>query len=269
MSQGPPQSRLAGTVAIVTGGTSGIGRATCVALARRGALVTVVARTGSGLDKVVTEIARTESAQALPLALDVRSEDDMVEMARRTVARFGRIDALVACAGVARGEASRGRLVPHSVAQLPTAAWDEIVATNLRGVFLANRAVLPVMIGQGHGSIVNVSSARAGRFGLPYAAAYCASKFAVIGFSESIADEARHHGVRVQVVLPDVTDTPMLGEAAGPGNHLGAVLSPTRVADLILSLLHLPDDTVVLNPVIGRVGTTGRPVSLASESIAQ
>ena len=140
--------------------------------------------------------------EAIGFALDVRNENDMELMARGAVERFGRIDALVASAGLLRA----GR--PHLVQNTPTAEWDVVMDTNLRGVFLSNRAVLPVMTTQGYGVIINLSST-SGRRGLAYDAAYCASKFAVIGFSEALREEVRRHGVNVHVLLPGPVDTPI------------------------------------------------------------
>ncbi|HEU4402202.1 MAG TPA: SDR family NAD(P)-dependent oxidoreductase, partial [Candidatus Polarisedimenticolia bacterium] len=136
----------------------------------------------------------------------------------------------------------------QTVAETSLQAWDAVLETNLTGTFLANRAVLPCMLRQGRGNIVNLSST-SGRRGLALDAAYCASKFAVIGLTESLADELRPHGVRVQAVLPEVVDTPMLDQN-GPLGRPRDMLAPERVADFIVHLLGLPDDTLMLNPVV-------------------
>jgi NAD(P)-dependent dehydrogenase (short-subunit alcohol dehydrogenase family) len=230
-----------------------------MALAREGAFVVIVGRTLSRVTDTVAELEQVGGEEAaLGLVLDVRCERDMEEMISQTVTRFGRVDMLIACAGIARGKIS-GRLLPYPVAQMPTQEWDEVVDTNLKGVFLSNRAVLPVMISQRRGSIINVSSARAGQYGSPYAAAYCASKFGVVGFSESLAEEVRPFGVKVQVLLPDVTDTPMLNEH-GKGNIFGKTMQPARVADFIVHLLSLPADTILLHAVIASFGNQAGPV---------
>jgi NAD(P)-dependent dehydrogenase (short-subunit alcohol dehydrogenase family) len=254
----PNTGRLRGQIAIVTGGSSGIGRATCMALAREGAFVVVVGQTPARMTGTVAELERVLGAGgSLGLVLDVRLEADMEEMARQTIARFGRVDIMIACAGVGGGKHS-GRLLPYPVAQMPTQEWDEVVDTNLKGVFLSNRAVLPAMISQRSGSIINISSARGGRHGSPYAAAYCASKFGVVGFSESLAEEVRPFGIKVQVVLPDATDTPILGggEAA---SLFGRTLPPARVGDFIVHLLSLPEDTILLHSIIAPFGNQTGP----------
>jgi 3-oxoacyl-[acyl-carrier protein] reductase len=243
---------LAGTVAVVTGGSSGIGQATAVALAREGARVVVVGR-DSG--RVTTAASAIGDRAALGLALDVTSESDMDEMRRRTLARFGRIDILVAAAGVQR--APGPRRLPHAVAAMPVEEWDAVIDTNLKGVFLSNRAVLPAMLEQRRGWIVNIASARGALYGNPYAAAYCASKFGVIGLSESLAQEVSAAGVKVTAVLPDVVDTPILGQLGR--SRLGASIPPARVADFVVDLVTLPDDVVLPDPLIAPLLNAERP----------
>ncbi|HEV8440145.1 MAG TPA: SDR family NAD(P)-dependent oxidoreductase [Methylomirabilota bacterium] len=241
--------RLKGQVAIVTGACGGIGRATCLALAAEGATVSVVDVAPERVQALVNELeAQADGEGAAPrflgLALDVRRESDMHEMAAATLAGFGRIDILVAAAGVLRPKGTPPRLL----AQMPLSEWDEVLDTNLRGVFLSNRAVLPVMIRQRAGQIVNVSSVQ-GRQGHAYDSAYCASKFGVIGLSESLAEEVRGDGVRVQVLLPDAVETPMWSQN-GPIPPPAAMLPAARVAEFIVYLLTLPEDTVLVSPVI-------------------
>jgi NAD(P)-dependent dehydrogenase (short-subunit alcohol dehydrogenase family) len=252
---------LAGEVAIVTGGASGIGRATALALARVGARVVVVDVAPAAVETTVAEIAAATSAgrdpassptHAVGLVLDVRREADMEAMARETIEAFGGIDILVACAGILRARGTGPKLAVDTSA----AEWDEVVDTNLRGVFLSNRAVLPAMIRRRRGSIVNVSSV-AGRVGRAYDAAYCASKFGVIGFSEALAEEVRPSGIRVQTILPDAVDTPLLA-ANGPIPAPAHTLPPERVAGVIVFLLTLPEDTVLINPVVAPFRTRRR-----------
>jgi NAD(P)-dependent dehydrogenase (short-subunit alcohol dehydrogenase family) len=242
-------------VAIVTGGSSGIGRATCVALAREGARVCVIGRNTGRLEETVASLAPAAGDGHLALRLDVRREEDMAQMAARTLERFGRIDILVASAGISLNTSSTLKS-RAAVVDLPLAAWDEIIDTNLRGMFLANRAVLPAMIEQEAGEIVNVSSSLGTTSGWAYASAYCASKFGVMGLSEALAEEARDFGVRVQVMVPDAVDTPML-----QASHLAVVraLTPERVADCILEMLAAPEDTILVNPMIEPFNTAPGP----------
>jgi NAD(P)-dependent dehydrogenase (short-subunit alcohol dehydrogenase family) len=248
---------LDGRVAVVTGGGGGIGRATCRALAASGAAVVAVDRGRAGDDTAST--LTTEGSQAMGLSLDVTEPDDMAAMAERTLDRFGRIDVLVATAGLLRSGP------PSTVAQLPVEEWDLILGTNLRGVFLSNRAVLPAMLAQRQGTIVNLSST-SGRHGLAYDAAYCASKFGVIGFSESLAEEVGPHGVKVQVVLPGPVDT-ALWDQNGPLPRPSTILPPERVADLVVYLVSLPPDTMVVQPtVVGFRSRRRRPLTIQDTS---
>jgi NAD(P)-dependent dehydrogenase (short-subunit alcohol dehydrogenase family) len=254
---------IQGQVAIVTGGSSGIGRASCLALARKGASVVVVGKTPSRVFDAVAEVERAAHENCvLGLVLDVRHEEEMEEMSRRTLARFGRIDVLVASAGVGRASSSRDRLMPPPVAQMSSGEWDEVIDTNLKGVFSSNRAVLPTMIRQRRGWIINVSSSPGGLYGSPYAAAYCASKFGVLGFSESLSEEVSQFGVKVQVLLPDATDTPML-EDGGDGTVFGKTIPPGRVGDFVVHLLSMPEGTVLVNPLIAPLGNQSRPARYA------
>jgi len=194
--------KLDGQVAIVTGGSSGIGLATSTALASHGAHVVVVGRDNrhvrTALEDVTCKVGPT--ASVVGFTLDVRSEQDMNEMVRKTLDQSGRIDILVACAGIGKRQGSGGS-VPRPLSHLPIEDWDAILDTNLKGVFLSNRAVLSVMIKQRRGQIVNISSSPGGIFGQPFSAAYCASKFGVTGLSEALAAEVRRYGIRVHVVF--------------------------------------------------------------------
>ena len=248
-------------VVIVTGAAGGIGRATCLALAAGGAKVAAVDCSQEAVGSVVGEVVGA-GGEAVGLSRDVRLAEDMTTMAADVEERFGRIDALVACAGVLRGGP------PVRVASMPVAEWDLVVGTNLRGVFLSNRAVLPAMLRQREGAIVNLSST-SGRTGLAYDAAYCASKFGVIGFSESLAEEVRPYGIKVQTVLPGPVDTQMWRQN-GPLPRPAAILPAERVADLVLCLLTLPEDTVLVHPTIVafQSRSTRRQSSEPSESAA-
>lgn len=240
-AQGP----LKGRAAIVTGATAGIGKETCLALARAGANVVAVGRNLERLVRLTDELNEVdEDIRHLGLALDVRSPADMEEMARRSVDEFGGIDILVTAAGILRAKGGRLR----TLRQMTTVEWDEVIDTNLKGVFLSNRAVMAQMTASGSGNIINLSST-SGRKGLAFDSAYCASKFGVVGFSEALADEARQSGVRVQTLLPGAIETGMWGQN-GPLPKPGNVLSAECVADVILYMITMPEDTVITDPLI-------------------
>jgi 3-oxoacyl-[acyl-carrier protein] reductase len=240
--------------AIVTGGSSGIGAAVCLALARTGVKVAVLGRDET---RVAASAAACRAASphgvdgvlGLP-GTDVREERSVASAIDAILQRFGRIDVLITSAAIGRSQTSAS-LLPAPVATLAAAAWDEVIATNLKGVFLVNRAVLPTMIRQGSGAIVNISSAPVLAAPRPYAAAYSASKFGIVGLSEALAAEVRPDGIRVHVLFPDMVDTPLIR-----GTTLGAngVLAPTRVADFIVALLGMPEDAVLVHPIVAPFG---------------
>jgi NAD(P)-dependent dehydrogenase (short-subunit alcohol dehydrogenase family) len=243
--------RLKSRVAIVTGGASGIGLATCCELVKEGATVVLVDLDQSRVDKAVKALQANKSdlkdhgSAALGLALDVRCEQDMEQMSRTTLQSFGRIDILIASAGILRSKGSSLKML----VQTPVSEWDEVVDTNLKGVFLSNRAVLQTMIEQRSGHIINISST-SGRQGRAFDSAYCASKFGVIGLSESVAQEVSRYGIKVSTILPDAVDTP-LWEQNGPISRPDDILPPERIANLVVYMLTLPDDTLFVEPVIG------------------
>ena len=229
-------SVLAGKIAIITGGSSGIGKAVCCALAAAGVSLLVVGRNKERLAEALTEIRscgnpRYDQAMVVGASLDVCSEDDMTAMAEQALNHFGRIDILVTCAGILRPAGSR----PTAVANVTLNELETVLDTNLKGVFLSNRAVLATMINQKSGHIINVASL-SGRKALPLDAPYCASKFAVIGLTESLAEESWPHGIRVHSFLPGNTDTPIWGQ-----NRLlpkaARVIPVERVAESIVFLL--------------------------------
>jgi 3-oxoacyl-[acyl-carrier protein] reductase len=250
---------LAGQVAIITGGASGIGRATCLSLARLGATITMLDLNEPLLEETAQEISRlSPTAEPLALSLDIRREADMAKMARLTMAKFGRIDILVHSAGILRGKGSK----PKMLAEVELAEWDEVIATNLTGTFLCNRAVLSTMMDQRQGQIINISST-SGLKGRPLDAVYCASKFAIMGLSQSLAEEVRNFGIRVQVVAPDAIDTPMWDQN-GPIRLPADALPVSRVADLIAYMVTLPLDATLGEVIITPFRTRRRKKSPAS-----
>jgi NAD(P)-dependent dehydrogenase (short-subunit alcohol dehydrogenase family) len=236
-------------VAIVTGGTSGIGRQVCLALAGEGAAVVVVGRNRDRLTAAVAAVsaasaARGVASRALGLELDVTRERDMATMAGETLKHFGRIDSLIASAGILRGEGSR----PAMLLELDPREWDRVVDTNLKGVFLSNRAVLRIMKEQRGGQIINVASL-SGRRGVPFDTPYSASKFGVVGLTEALAREMEPYGVRVQVVLPGNTDTPIWSQNE-PLPPAARTIPATRVADVIVWMLTWPFDSTLAEIVV-------------------
>jgi NAD(P)-dependent dehydrogenase (short-subunit alcohol dehydrogenase family) len=236
---------LTGRVAIITGAASGIGRACSRVLAADGCRLVLVDIDETRLQELKDELNDGQPRpELLTLRLSVCDEQDMQRMREDTMTRFGRIDALVACAGILRVGAEL-----KTVADTPLAEWRAVVDTNLTGCFLSNRAVLPVMLEQRLGDIVNLSST-SGRHGRPFDGPYCASKFGIIGLSESLAEEVASQGVRVQTLLPDAVETPLWQQngpsALKPVNFITA----ERVAEFIRYMLALPREAYLLNPVL-------------------
>lgn len=242
----PSPNSLLGRIAVVTGGSSGIGRETCLALAEQGATVVVVGTNRERVDEVASLLTRSWPREIphLGIALDVRSETDMREMADRTVSTFGRIDILIASAGILRPPGSH----PKPLVKTSVAEWDQVIDINLKGAFFSNRAVLPTMLQQRRGEIINVSSV-SGLKGRAHDAPYCASKFGLMGLTQSLAEEVRNQGIRVQIAVPGAVDTPIWQQNAPVPVPMEA-LKPDRVAHVLISMLVMPGDTLMVSPVI-------------------
>jgi NAD(P)-dependent dehydrogenase (short-subunit alcohol dehydrogenase family) len=239
------RTNLAGRVAIVTGAAGGIGAAASRALAEHGAAVVTVDIRRDAVETVTAEIAAAYgNDQLMPLAVDITSEAETTAMASRTMERFGRIDALIAAAGILRTSGQ-----PTPLAETPIEEWLTVINVNLTGTFLCNRAVLPAMLRQGEGDIINISST-SGRQGRAFDGPYSASKFGIIGLSESLAEEVGRQGVRVQTLLPDAVDTPLWEQTGSAALKPRSFLAPERIADLIILLLTLPRDTFLYNTTI-------------------
>lgn len=236
---------LAGKVAVVTGGVSGIGRATCARLIGAGASVAVVDLHHDAVDDAVKDLlALDPGASVIGITGDVRREPDMADMAGRVAQRFDRIDILIHSAGILRAAGSG----PKPMHRVSVEECNLVIDTNLKGTFLSNRAVLPIMMKQRSGQIVNISSV-SGMEARAMDAVYCASKFGVVGLTESLADEVRKYGVRVFLVLPDAVDTPMWDQN-GPIPAPEGALPPERVARWIEHLLSLPADMTIGRTVV-------------------
>jgi NAD(P)-dependent dehydrogenase (short-subunit alcohol dehydrogenase family) len=231
---------LSGRVVVITGAAGGIGGATARALAARGAKLVLVDRSQAALDALVAGLG----TECLTLVCDVASEADMDGMAAAALTRFGTIDALVTTAAILRaGEGMR------TLAQTGFAEWRKIIDVNLTGTFLSNRAVLPAMLAQGRGDIVNLSST-SGRNGRAFDGPYSASKAGIIGLSESLSEEVSREGIRVQTLLPDAVDTGLWSQSGGTALKPRNMLSPDRIGEIICYLLALPRDTYLLNSVV-------------------
>ena len=209
-------------VVLITGALTGIGRATALAFAQEGARSVIAGRRDEAGLKLVSEL-RSLDAKAEFVRADVRHEDDVRSLVDKTVARFGRLDIAVNNAAT---EGPRG-LVTEQTAESYAATFD----TNVLGVLLSMKHELRVMLPQGSGSIVNVSSAY-GSVGAPGASVYVASKHAVEGLTKSAALEVAGTGVRVNVVAPGTTDTGMLTRFTNTDENKTALVSTVPIKRL-------------------------------------
>jgi NADP-dependent 3-hydroxy acid dehydrogenase YdfG len=245
---------LAGQLAFVTGASSGLGRATARALGRAGASVALVARSASDLADVADEV-RAGGHAALPLACDLADADGLAETVRKARDELGPIRVLINAAGTD---------VPGPVSELSIDAWDRVLAVNLRAVFLLSRLAVPDMITAGQGTIVNVSSV-AGKRGWANASAYCASKFALTGFTQALGAEVRPHGVRACVVYPGAMAThwgtwsPEERPAQLSSGGAREALPPEAVAEFIAWVATAPSHLVLDEAVVTPLDEQGYP----------
>src|SRR5256885_16423972 len=208
-------SDLSGKTALITGALTGIGRATALAFAQEGSRVVVSGRHDDAGQALVTEL-RALGAEAEFVRADVRREDDVRNLVDKTVARFGRLDVAVNNAGT---EGQPGPLTEQS-AETYAATFD----TNVLGTVLSLKHEMRVMLAQGHGSIVNLSSVL-GQTAAPGASVYSASKHAVEGLTKSAALEAAASGVRVNAVAPGPVDTEMLSRFTGTADRKAGLVA--------------------------------------------
>jgi 3-oxoacyl-[acyl-carrier protein] reductase len=222
-------------VAIVTGSGRGIGKAIALALAGEGARVVVAARTLTEINAVAKEI-EAAGAAALPVRTDVSQEFDVNMLVSKTVQKFGAIDILINNAGV--GTFAK-------VVDLAANEFDKMFRVNMRGVFLCSRAVVPHMVQKNSGDIVNIASL-AGRNAFVGGAAYCATKWALIGFSRCLMLEVRAHNIRVITVCPGSVDTGFGGERDElPHRSSGDIPQATDIARVVVDALGMPRNVMV------------------------
>jgi NAD(P)-dependent dehydrogenase (short-subunit alcohol dehydrogenase family) len=246
---------MAGRVALVTGASSGLGRATAVALAQAGADVALLARGQQDLDQAAAEVERA-GRRALVLVADLADAEALAGAVARVVEALGRVDVLVNAAGTD---------VPAPVAELAVSDWDRVVAVNLRAPFVLAKAAFPHMRAAGGGTVVNVSSV-AGKRGWANAAAYCASKFGLTGLTQALAAEGRAHGIRACVLYPGAMATswgvwsPDERERAQGGRPPASkALPPQEVAALVVWIATAPAELVLNEAVVSPLEEQGWP----------
>ena len=220
---------LSEQTALVTGGGTGIGRAFASELSSAGARVVIASRRREVLHRTAEELnAQTGAELVFPYAFDIRDRAQTEALVRFVRERFGALDILVNNSGLA---------VPETVEEITEEGWDKVLDTNLRGVMRLVRAALPGMVAQDFGDIVNVSS-QAGKHGYADVPSYCASKFGLLGYAESLRDHVRRTGANVRVfnLCPGLVDVDHTGDDEEPRAGAIHVRNMARTLAYALSL---------------------------------
>ncbi len=225
---------MAGKVAIVTGGSRGIGKFIAGRLADEGASVVISGRTAADL-RITAEEISTEGGRIIAVQTDVSNEKSVHRLLSKTLTEFGTIDILINNAG---------QYIEKPVTEMSINDWDNIIGTNLTGPFLLSRAVLPEMMEKLDGTIVMISST-SGKRAKANSAAYSASKFGIEGFSEALLREVRDYNIRVIVVTPSSVDSSERDSRQILKGGSGARLRGEDVADIVVQAIKLPPRALV------------------------
>jgi 3-oxoacyl-[acyl-carrier protein] reductase len=225
------ETELGGRAAIVTGGSKGIGYAIAQALAAAGVDVAISARNEEELSRAADALNGNGGGRVIGVRCDQRSHDDVKRLVQRTVEEFDRLDILINNAGVGAFGA---------VGELPVAKWEQVIETNLTGVFYCCHEALPYLKKQDDSWIINIASL-AGKNPFAGGAAYNASKFGLVGFSEALMLDVRHHGVRVNYIMPGSVNTDFGGPGTSGGDQDNAwKIQSEDIATLVMDLLAMP-----------------------------
>jgi len=224
-----PEFDMNGKVALVTGGSRGIGKAIALGLARAGADVVLASRTLSELEKVAKEISHL-GRRSLPIVADVSSKDNVDNLVSKTLAKFDRIDILVNDAAIKPSS---------SMLDVAEEAWDQTMAVNLKGCFLVCQSVGQSMVKRRAGNIINIASAIGTRPGSPDSGVYSISKAGVIMLTKVLAKEWGQYGIRVNAIAPGVTKTDMVRRMLDDPQAMSQYLQKTA-----LGRINQPEDIV-------------------------
>jgi NADP-dependent 3-hydroxy acid dehydrogenase YdfG len=218
---------ISGKTAIVTGGGSGVGKAIAAALVHEGVNVVIASRRLEMLTYVADKLNRLGKGQVVAVKCDLLIKSDIENVVTVTKKQFSSIDFLVNNSGLG---------VQTKIVNCSEEDWDRVLDTNLKGTFLMTQAVLPTMITQRSGFILNIAS-QAAKHGYPEAGPYCASKFGVVGLGEALQEEVREYGIRVHSLCPGLIQVPMPGDGVEVRK---GVLQVEDVAAIAVFLLKQP-----------------------------
>lgn len=225
--------------ALITGAGKGIGKAIAIALAKEGVNVILVSRTQTDVDQLAIETSNL-GVKSLALSADVSDINAINNAVEKALAEFKNIDILINSAGIA----SFGKFL-----ELEPKAWEKIIQVNLMGTYYTTRAVIPNMIERQTGDIINISST-AGLNGNALTSAYSASKFAVLGLTDSLMQEMRKHNIRVTALTPSTVATDMAKDLNLTDGNPEKVMQSEDIAELIIAQLKLSRRVFIKNSSI-------------------
>ncbi|MCP1311786.1 3-ketoacyl-ACP reductase [Paenibacillus tyrfis] len=228
---------LKNKTAIITGAGKGIGKAIAVELAKEGVNLGLTARTSSDLESLRAELESTYSVKVYTAAADIAKRGEAEQAVGSLIGSLGSLDILINNAGIAQF---------GTVADMEPELWESIIQTNLMGTYYVTRAALPTLLAQASGSIINISST-AGERGFATGSAYCASKHAVMGFTEALMQEVRKSNIRVTALTPSTVNTELATNAGLKIGDEDRMMQPEDVADLVLATLKLPARVFIKN----------------------
>lgn len=230
--------QLIDRIAVITGASTGIGKGIAAAYAAEGAKVVLAARSREKLEAVAGEI-RSAGGTALVVPTNVTLEEDVIDLFRRTLKVFGRVDILVNCAGITNRSPTD---------ELSLEAWKNVLDVNLNGAFLCSREALRIMKRQRSGRIINIGSISA-KMPRPHTAPYTTSKFALEGLTRSLALDGRDYGIAVSILHPGNTATPLWDGREDQARQEG-IMSPTDLARVMVIMASLPPDVNMLESIM-------------------
>ncbi|MBS3919822.1 MAG: SDR family oxidoreductase [Deltaproteobacteria bacterium] len=230
--------QLIDRIAVITGASTGIGKGIAAAYAAEGAKVVLAARSREKLEAVAGEI-RSAGGTTLVVPTNVTLEEDVIDLFRRTLEVFGRVDILVNCAGITNRSPTD---------ELSLEAWKNVLDVNLNGAFLCSREALRIMKRQRSGRIINIGSISA-KMPRPHTAPYTTSKFALEGLTRSLALDARDYGIAVSILHPGNTATPLWDGREDQARQEG-IMSPTDLARVMVMMAALPPEVNMLESIM-------------------